>query len=82
MENRAYTAAELSKCGFEVLPSSANFLFARPDFCSGGDLYRGLKERGVLIRHWDKARIAAWCRITIGTLDQMDALLAAIDTMM
>ena len=82
VENRAYTAAELSKCGFEVLPSSANFLFARPDFCSGGDLYRGLKERGVLIRHWDKARIAAWCRITIGTREQMQTLLDTLNVIL
>lgn len=79
VENRAYTASELEKRGFVVLPSAANFLFVRPGFCSGGALYRGLKARGVLIRHWDKPRIAAWCRITIGTKDQMDALLEAID---
>lgn len=81
VENRDYTASELQKRGFTVLPSAANFLFARPGFCSGGDLYRGLKARGVLIRHWDKPRIAPWCRITIGTREQMDALLAAIDDM-
>ena len=81
VENRAYTAQELSERGFTVLPSAANFLFVRPGFCSGGELYRGLKARGVLIRHWDKARIAPWCRITIGTKEQMDALLGAIDDM-
>ena len=81
VENRAYTAAALTERGFTVLPSAANFLFVRPGFCSGGDLYRGLKARGVLIRHWDKPRIEDWCRITIGTKDQMDALLAAIDDM-
>ena len=81
MENRAYTAQALRQRGFEVLPSAANFLFARPAFCGGGELYRGLKARGVLIRHWDKPRIEAWCRITVGTKEQMDALLAAIDDM-
>ena len=81
VENRAYTASELEKRGFAVLPSAANFLFVRPGFCSGGALYRGLKARGVLIRHWDRPRIAAWCRVTIGTKDQMDALLSAIDDM-
>lgn len=79
VENRAYTAAELQARGFTELPSAANFLFVRPGFCSGGALYRGLKARGVLIRHWDKPRIEAWCRVTIGTREQMDALLSAID---
>ena len=80
--NRAYTASALRARDFEVLPSAANFIFVKPPFCTGEELYLGLKARGVLIRHWNKARIAPWCRITIGTLEQMQALLHAIDKMM
>ena len=75
MENRAYTTAELQKLGFTVLPSAANFIFARSDKISGKALYAKLRERAVLIRHFDKERIRDWNRITIGTREQMDILL-------
>lgn len=75
MENRAYTTAGLEKLGFTVLPSAANFIFARSDRISGGELYAKLRARSVLIRHFDKERIKDWNRITIGTKEQMDILL-------
>ncbi len=78
MENRAYTAAALEALGFRVLPSQANFLFARSTRIGGGALYSRLKERGVLIRHFDRPEIADWNRITIGTKEQMDILLKNI----
>ena len=81
-QNRSYTAAALRKRGFTVLDSAANFLFVRAPQLPGAALYEGLKARGVLIRHWQKPRIADWCRVTIGTKAQMDAFLAAVDEMM
>lgn len=75
MENRAYTVDALAKLGFETVPSAANFIFTRCPKMEGGALYRALKERGVLVRHWDKPRIADYLRITIGTKAQMDVLL-------
>ena len=78
MENRAYTTKALQDLGFEVLPSAANFIFARTDRIDGGALYEALKARGVLIRHFDKAAIRDWNRITIGTREQMDILLTNI----
>ncbi len=75
METRAYTAQELEKLGFTVLPSQANFLFVRKLGTEGADIYRCLKERGVLVRHFDKERIRDYNRITIGTREQMDILL-------
>lgn len=81
-ENRAFTQRELQQRGFAVLDSAANFLFAKAPFADGETLYRRLKERGILIRHWNKPRIGDWCRITVGTREQMEALLAAVDALM
>ena len=82
MENRAYTAAGLEAMGFEVLPSRANFLFARTPAMGGEALYLALKARGVLVRHFDKARIGDFLRITVGSRTQMEALLAAVETIL
>ena len=78
IETRAYTVSALRALGFEVLPSCANFVFARSAAVDGEALYRKLKERGVLVRHFTKPEIAQFNRITIGTRQQMDILLAAI----
>ncbi len=77
-ENRTYTAETLEGMGFQVLPSRANFLFAKHDAISGGELYEALKDRGVLVRWFDKDRIRNYTRITIGDREQMDVLLAAV----
>jgi histidinol-phosphate aminotransferase len=77
-ENRAWTSGELRKLGFDVLPSSANFVFARTDAIGGGELYGALKERGVLVRHFDSERISDYCRITIGSREQMETLIRCI----
>ena len=73
--SRAYAAAELDKLGFETLPSLANFIFTRCPRMEGGALYRALKARGVLVRHWDRPEISDWLRVTIGTREQMDIFL-------
>lgn len=77
-ENREYTSAELAKLGFETLPSKANFIFTRCKAIDGGTIYRKLKSKGVLVRHWDKPVIADWCRVTIGSRAQMDVLLEKV----
>ena len=73
-ENRVWTAEKLEGLGFTVLPSQANFIFARSDRIPGGDLYRRLKENGILVRWFDADRIRDYVRITIGSAGQMAAL--------
>ena len=74
-ENREYTAAELQKLSFTVLPSKANYVFAKSPDISGDDYYQTLKARGVLVRHFTAERIRDYVRISIGTKEQMDVLL-------
>ena len=76
--NRAWTVRELEELGFTVLPSSANFIFAKSDKLPGGELYRKLKENGILVRWFDADRIRDYVRITIGSLEQMTALVDEI----
>ncbi len=73
-QTRAWTVAELEGLGFTVLPSQANFIFARSGRIPGGELYRTLKENGILVRWFDKDRIRDYVRITIGSMEQMEAL--------
>lgn len=79
---REKTAAELIKRGFTVVPSMANFIFVKSDRISGEDLYSGLRERGVLVRHFDKERIKDYNRVTIGTDEEMDIFLCCVDEML
>ena len=77
-ENREYTARELKELGFSVLPSKANFIFAKSDKIGGEELYLALKSRGILVRHFTKESIKEYNRITIGTMDDMKALMGAV----
>lgn len=80
---RRWTTEKLESMGFTVLPSSANFVFAKSDRIGGADLYRRLKAAGILVRHFDApARITDYCRITIGSDGQMAELIAAIDALL
>ena len=78
MENRAYTTEALRALGFEVLDSLTNFVFAKTTKMSGEALYRELKRRGILVRHFGKAEITDYNRITIGTREQMEAFVATV----
>ncbi len=71
---REKTRKALEKLGFEVTPSRANFLFARHPAIGGEELYLKLKERGILVRHFSTERIRDFNRISIGTEEQMEAL--------
>jgi histidinol-phosphate aminotransferase len=79
---RTETTKRLRELGFTVLPSTANFVFAGDGKISGETLYRELKSRGVLVRHFTKERIKNYCRITIGTQQQMETLLMNIQAIL
>ena len=75
---REKTAAALKTMGFTLTDSKANFLFAESSRIPGGVLYRKLKEKGILVRHFDKPRLENRLRITVGSQQQMEALLTAL----
>jgi len=75
---REDTAEKLIALGAEVLPSKANFLFVKLPNVSGGDAYSKLREREILVRHFSKARISDHLRISIGTAEDMSALVEAV----
>ena len=72
IENRDYTVDALKKLDFQVLPSCANFIFVSSDQIEGGKLYKRLKDKGVLVRHFTKERISNWCRVSIGSRKNME----------
>jgi len=74
---REDTASRLKKMGFEVLDSKANFLFVKPAGIPACELYKKLRSEGILVRYFDKARVCDYLRITIGTDNEMDALVSA-----
>ncbi len=78
LQSRARLEIGLAALGFEVLSSSANFVFARRPGQSGAALAAALRSRAVLVRHFDAPRIADFLRITVGTLEQTERLLAAL----
>ena len=77
-DTRDRMAEALKHMGFTVTDSKANFLFAESSRISGKELYLKLKERGILVRHFDKPRLENRLRITVGSDQQMDALLTAL----
>ena len=74
MDTRAWTAAELEKLGFEVCTSQTNFVFARHPEKAGKEIFTHLRQEGILVRRWDRPRIEQYLRITIGTDEEMQAL--------
>ncbi len=78
MAERQRMTTAMAAMGFEVLPSAANFLFARHRSLKGADLAARLREQGIIVRHFDRPRIDNFLRITVGTAEQNDELLSAL----
>lgn len=78
IKTRSWTAEELKKLGFEVLPSETNFVFAKTDKISGKELYLKLKENGILVRHFETPRLKDYNRITIGSKEEMKQFISTV----
>lgn len=78
IENRRWTLEQLRLLGFTAADSATNFVLAKHDKLDGKTLYLTLKEKGILVRHFDTPRLKDYNRITIGSASQMAAL---VDTL-
>jgi histidinol-phosphate aminotransferase len=75
---RERVAAGLKARGFLVIPSEANFIFISNPDCPARILFQRLREKGILVRYFDKPRIDNYLRVSIGTDEEMDGFLAAV----
>ena len=78
VKNREWTCCELARLGFEFTDSKANFIFAKSDKIGGEELYLALKDAGILVRHFSAPRICEYNRITVGSAEEMQALVDKI----
>jgi histidinol-phosphate aminotransferase len=78
MKSRAFLTAALEDLGFTVLPSSANFVFARHPRHDAGQLAQALRAHGIVVRHFRQPRIEQFLRITVGTDAQCETLIQAL----
>ena len=78
VKTRTWFAAELEKRGWDVLPSEANFVFAKPPAGNAAEIFTELKKRNVFVRYFSAPKTAERIRITIGTDAQMKTLLKYI----
>lgn len=82
IEGRNRLTDGLVRLGFDVLPSSANFVFARHPAHEGAALAAALRQQAVIVRHFASPRISDYLRITVGTDPQIDRLLSALSSIM
>lgn len=83
MVTRQHLVSAMQAMGFEVLPSGANFIFAKHSDRDGAELTALLRERNIIIRHFKKpTRVAPYLRITIGTEEQNQHLIDALKTIL
>ena len=78
MDNRQWTTGQLSRLGFDTLPSLTNFVFTKNSAIPGKELYLRLKAKGILVRHFDTPRLNSYVRVTIGSKEQMAAFIRTI----
>lgn len=77
-KERARLSQALTRLGWQVIPSQANFVLATCPDGNAGAIYRKLKAQGILVRFFDKPGLADKLRITLGTADENDQVLAAL----
>ncbi|MEO0437174.1 MAG: histidinol-phosphate transaminase [Pseudomonadota bacterium] len=77
---RSQLSSDLETLGFRVLPSQGNFVFVEHKDKAGKDLFDQLREQGIIVRRWDKPRIENFLRISVGTQEQMQRLVAALSS--
>lgn len=78
IKNREFTVTSLKKLGFEVTDSKTNFVFAKNLKISGESLYKQLKQRGILVRHFNTERLKDYVRITIGSEKEMKTFIKEV----
>lgn len=78
IENREWTKKELGRLGFTFTDSRTNFVFAKHSSIGGEYIYKELKRKGILVRYFSNPRIKDYNRITVGSIDQMQALIKAL----
>ncbi len=79
VKTREWTKKQLKRLGFSLADSKANFLFATHEKVFAKDIFLALKENNIYVRHWNKERIGNYLRITIGTDEQMEKLVAFLE---
>jgi histidinol-phosphate aminotransferase len=75
---RQSLTTELTALDYDVLPSHANFVFARPKEGNASAIAGALREQGIIVRHFDKPRINEYLRITVGVSEQNQRLIDAL----
>lgn len=78
---RERTRRRMTDLGFMVLPSQANFILAHHPQFDAAQLFVGLRERGILVRHFNTEALRDFMRVSIGTDDEMDSLIEALETL-
>lgn len=78
IKTRERISRRLVQMGFLVIPSQANFIFISSERHPGGSLFERLREKGILVRYFNKPRIDNFIRVTIGTDEEMNAFLEAL----
>ena len=79
---REWSKQELTKLGFEQTDSQGNFLFAKHPKLSGESLFLALREKKILVRWFNQPRTKDYLRITVGTKEQMEQLIAVLTTIL
>ena len=82
IETREKTVKKLKELGFKVLNSSANFIFISHNKVFARDLYKQLKDNGILVRYFAKDRIDNYLRVTIGTDEEMEIFIEKLEKLL